>query len=64
MTFVINLQGRVYQKDLGPDTAILASSMTGYNPDATWKLVEVQPQILDLTLAAEAHRNDRGVHRV
>ena len=43
MTFVINQQGRVYQKDLGPDTATLASSMTEYNPDPTWKLVEVQP---------------------
>ena len=43
MTFVINQQGRVYQKDLGPDTAILASSMTEYNPDPIWKLLEVQP---------------------
>jgi len=43
MTFVINQQGRVYQKDLGPDTATLASSMTEYNPDPSWKLVEVQP---------------------
>jgi DUF2950 family protein len=43
MTFVINQQGRVYQKNLGPDTATLASAMTEYNPDPTWKLVEVQP---------------------
>jgi DUF2950 family protein len=43
MTFVINQQGRVYQKDLGPDTATLAPSMTEYNPDPTWKRVEVQP---------------------
>ena len=43
MTFVINQQGRVYQKDLGADTATLASSMTEYNPDPSWKLVEVQP---------------------
>jgi hypothetical protein len=43
MTFVINQQGRVYQKNLGPNTVKLASAMTEYNPDPTWKLVEVQP---------------------
>ena len=43
MTFIINQQGRVYEKNLGPNTAKLASAMTEYNPDLTWKLVEVQP---------------------
>jgi hypothetical protein len=43
MTFIINQQGRVYEKDLGPNTARLASAMTEYNPDPSWKLVEVQP---------------------
>jgi hypothetical protein len=43
MTFIINQQGRVYEKNLGPDTAKLAAAMTVYNPDLTWKLVEVQP---------------------
>jgi hypothetical protein len=43
MTFIINQQGRVYEKNLGPNTAKLASAMTEYNPDSTWKLVEVQP---------------------
>jgi hypothetical protein len=43
MTFMINQQGRVYQKNLGPNTAKLASAMTEYDPDPTWKLVEVQP---------------------
>ena len=43
MTFIINQQGRVYQKDLGPNTGTLAPAMTEYNPDPTWKLVEVQP---------------------
>jgi hypothetical protein len=43
MTFIINQQGRVYQKNLGPNTTKLASAMTEYNPDPTWKLVEVQP---------------------
>jgi hypothetical protein len=43
MTFIISQQGRVYQKNLGPNTAKLASAMTEYDPDPTWKRVEVQP---------------------
>ncbi len=43
MTFIINQQGRVYQKNLGPDTAKQAAAMTIYNPDATWELVQDQP---------------------
>lgn len=39
MTFVVNQEGRVYEKDLGPRTAQIAGAMTEYNPDATWKLV-------------------------
>lgn len=38
MTFIVNQQGRVYQKDLGPQTARLASAMKKYNPDSTWQL--------------------------
>ena len=36
MTFVINQDGVVYQKDLGPETATLARKITSYNPDASW----------------------------
>jgi hypothetical protein len=39
MTFIVNQRGRVYQKNLGPDTAKLAKKMDAYNPDLTWKLV-------------------------
>jgi hypothetical protein len=39
MTFIVNQQGRVYQKNLGPKTAQIAVSMTEYNPDPSWKLV-------------------------
>jgi hypothetical protein len=38
-TFIINQQGRVYQKNLGPDTDQVAAQMTEYNPDPTWQLV-------------------------
>ena len=43
MTFIINQQGRVYEKNLGPDTAKSAASITEYDPDPTWKQVEAQP---------------------
>lgn len=43
MAFIINQQGRVYQKNLGPDTAKLAAAITEYDPDPTWKIVEAQP---------------------
>jgi Protein of unknown function (DUF2950) len=39
MTFVVNQQGRVYEKNLGPKTAQIAGAMSEYNPDPTWKLV-------------------------
>jgi hypothetical protein len=40
MTFMINQDGVIVQKDLGPDTAKLASEMTEYNPDKTWQEVD------------------------
>jgi hypothetical protein len=40
MTFIVNQQGRVYEKNLGPQTAELAAAATDYEPDTTWKLVE------------------------
>ena len=39
MTFIVNHDGKVFQKDLGPDTAKLAGRITSYNPDGTWKKV-------------------------
>jgi len=36
MTFIVNHDGVVLQKDLGPDTGTAARSMTLYNPDASW----------------------------
>jgi hypothetical protein len=37
MTFIVNHDGIVYQKDLGPRTAELAGKMTLFNPDSSWK---------------------------
>jgi len=38
MTFIVNQQGRVYQKDLGPNTEKAAKKMTEYDPDLTWSV--------------------------
>jgi hypothetical protein len=40
MTFVVNQQGKVYQKNLGSKTSSLAQVMTTYDPDDTWILVQ------------------------
>ena len=36
MTFLINQDGLVVQKDLGPDTGKLAAAMSAYDPDKSW----------------------------
>jgi Protein of unknown function (DUF2950) len=45
MTFLVNHQGNVYERDLGPNTARIAAGMTVFNPDNTWRRVTdaVQP---------------------
>jgi hypothetical protein len=41
MTFMVNHAGTIYQKDLGQDTEDRVKSMTSFDPDKTWKKVEV-----------------------
>ena len=36
MTFIVNHQGKVYEKDLGPDTAEIVTAIDVYDPDSTW----------------------------
>lgn len=36
MTFLVNQQGIVFERDLGPDTADLAQKITSYDPDESW----------------------------
>jgi hypothetical protein len=38
MTFIVNQQGRVYQKNLGSGTAKAAAAMQSYDPDKTWTI--------------------------
>jgi hypothetical protein len=39
-TFLVNQDGVVYQKDLGPDTLRIFREMELYNPDKTWTSTE------------------------
>jgi hypothetical protein len=38
MTFIVNQQGRVYQTDLGANTARLVRKMTAYDLDPAWRV--------------------------
>lgn len=40
MTFLVNHEGVVYQKDLGKNTATTAKEMKSFDPDKTWRKVE------------------------
>lgn len=37
MTFIVNHDGVVFEKDLGPDTAAAIKKITRFNPDKSWK---------------------------
>ena len=44
MTFIVNHEGVVFQKDLGPHTDELAERITSFNPDQTWtKVTDTEP---------------------
>jgi hypothetical protein len=36
MTFIVNQDGVVYQKDLGPNTAAIAEKLARFDPDPSW----------------------------
>jgi hypothetical protein len=39
MSFVINQDDILREKDLGPETPQMAAAMSLYNPDASWQTV-------------------------
>jgi hypothetical protein len=39
MTFIVNQNGVVYEKDLGPQTVAAVQAMKAFNPDKTWRAV-------------------------
>lgn len=44
MTFVVDQDGVVYQKDLGKKTDVLAKAMQEYNPNSSWQSSEDQQE--------------------
>lgn len=40
MTFIVNHEGTVYERDLGPNTQAAASAMTRFNPGPGWTKVQ------------------------
>jgi hypothetical protein len=40
MTFIVNQWGKVYERNLGEDSAAAATAMTEFNPDSDWSAVE------------------------
>ena len=44
MTFVVNEDGTVYQKDLSKKTDVLAKAIQEYNPNSSWQKTEEQQE--------------------
>ncbi len=44
MTFIVNGDGVVYEKDLGKKTDVLAKAMKEYNPNSSWQETDDQPE--------------------
>jgi hypothetical protein len=40
MTFIVNHNGMVYERDLGPNTAKLAPGITAFDPSKGWNVVK------------------------
>ena len=43
-TFIVDHDGIVFEKDFGQDTATVASRIITYDPDSTWKEVDLSPE--------------------
>lgn len=42
MSFIVSHDGKLYEKDLGPNSEAIARGMTRFNPDSSWRVVGVQ----------------------
>ena len=40
MSFIVSHDGKVYEKDLGANTAAVVKAMTRFDPDSSWKAVQ------------------------
>jgi hypothetical protein len=50
MTFIVNQDGVVFQKDLGEDTATLVEAIKSFDPDSSWTAI-VPPEVTAETAA-------------
>jgi hypothetical protein len=46
MTFIVNADGVVYQKDLGKKTDVLAKAMKEYSPNSSWQTAEDEQEAI------------------
>ena len=60
MTFMMNQDGVVFEKDLGEKTAQVASQITEYNPDKSWRKAPVERWLCQATRAAFLPESVRG----
>ena len=40
MTFMVNQEGQIFEKNLGPDTATKVERLRSFNPDTSWRKVD------------------------
>lgn len=61
MTFIVNHDGIVYEKDLGKDTPKIARVIKLFDPDKTWKRVETKIHRTTQASLREAARYSQGL---
>jgi Protein of unknown function (DUF2950) len=47
MSFLVNQDGVVYEQNLGKNTTAIASKMTTFNPDASWRQLASSPTLVN-----------------
>ena len=56
MTFIVNQDGKVYQRDFGVATLLQAGSLNEYNPDSDWTLVEDKGVLTETAISHDTPR--------
>ena len=51
MTFIVDRDGVVYEKDLGKKTEVLGKAINEYNPDSTWQKAQEQEETANQQMA-------------
>ena len=57
MTFVVNQEGIIFEKNLGKNTRRIAEAITAYNPDKSWKKVkDLETAVQDKPCSEDVNR--------